>query len=412
MKIFEIIKNIDKKLASSFFLALIFGICIGVYLDKPHIEDTQVILNNTNTIPEDSKKLDLILNQDINEMLESEGSSLDEVRIIKEDSNRISNMYFDDGIKNVYNESYEDAYSDFNKSLMFGKNSSILYSNMAASILKDKGSEGVDEALEYMDIAYNIDPESSTINYNYGYILFKKSVYDVNATNYLQNATKLDPEDKLAWKYLALSSYYTQNYVISKDAAEKALEKMPDDKLMWSILTSVSQIIDDSDKQLEAYDLVIAKCPQCPDIDKLWFNKAVIYAQKGEYEEMLDSFNNSIRINPVMRKTMLEIYPNLVGAIDVKETTNLNSANDVIVIKSVNETIPSLVYNETIIDNKIKSVNVVFFVTDKQANYVLTVSDSEQLTPPYRKEESKEMKYEDKPMKLLWYYIEQMKNLN
>ena len=415
MKFIDKLKKYDKILQSSFVIMLLVVIVVGAvgyYSDKPHVEDTQNILNNTKTLPKDSEKIDLIYRRDLNEMLESEGSSLEEVRIINEDSNRISDMYFDDGIKDITNENYQSSYQNFVKSLTLNKNSSVSYLNAASSALKFKGFDGIDEALGYMDIAYNIAPESSSINYNYGYILFKKSVYDVDALNYLQNATKLNPEDKMAWKYLALSSYYTENYTLSKDATEKALEMMPNDELMWEIRGGASQQIDDLDQQLKTYDLVIANCTQCPNIDQYWFNKAVIYAQKGEYEKMIDSFNNSIKVNPLMRKEILEIYIDLIGATEVKEIANINSTNEVIVIKDEKEIIPSLVYNETIFNNKIESVNVVFFVNDKQAKYELAFADSVQPIPQYRTENSKEMEYEGKPMNLLWYYIDQMKNLN
>ena len=412
---FEKLKKYDKILASSFVIILlifIVGIVVNVHMDKPHSEDTKNILNNTETLPMDSDKINLIYERDLSMMLESEGSSLEELRIINEDSNRIFDMYFNDGIKDTKNKKYQSAFQNFVKSITFNENSSASYTNAASSLLGYKGFDAIDEALAYMDAAYNIDPNSSSVNYNYGYILFKKSIYDANATIYLQNATELDPEDNMAWKYLALSSYYTENYVLSKNATEKALENMSNDKILWELKESLSQKMDDLDHQLITYNLIINNCPQCSNIDQTWFNIAVIYAQKGEYEQMMNSFNNSIEVNAFMQDEILKIYLDLIGATEVKEIANVLSTNEVVIIKGDNEIIPSLIYNETIVNDRIESINVLFFVNDKQANYYLAFADSEQSIPLYRTESQKDMEYEGKPMMLLWYYISLIKNLN
>lgn len=414
MIILKKLMKYDKLLASSFFILLFVTIgffTLGYYIDKSHSEDTQNILINTKMLLMDSEKIDAIYRNDIDLMLESEGSSLKEIRIIEEDSNRISNMYFNDGIEDIKNEKYQSAFQNFVKSSTFNENSSASYTNAASSLIELKGFDGIDEALDYMNLAYNVNPNSHSVNYNYGYILFKKSKYDANATIFLQNATKLNREDKLAWKYLALSSYYTENYTLSRNATEKALDKMPNDILMWGLKEILSQKMDGLDQQLITYNLVINNCPQCSNIDQTWFNIAVIYAQKGEYEQMMNSFNNSIEVNPLMRHQILEIYLNLIGAAEFNEFLNVNSTNEVVIIND-DEIIPSLVYNETIVNNKVESANIVFFVNEKNAEHYLAVANSEQPIPQYRMENQKEMEYKGKNMNLLWYYINHMKNLN
>ena len=57
MKFLGKLKKYSKILAASSVFMLIVAISVSYYVDKPHVEDTQNILNNTKTLQMDSEKI-------------------------------------------------------------------------------------------------------------------------------------------------------------------------------------------------------------------------------------------------------------------------------------------------------------------------------------------------------------------
>lgn len=412
-QLFEKKWYLKKDLIFSILFSILLA-CVFYSLPGPNQPEHYI---TTETINESSQKMianqKLLLENNLENLLMSEGISLNQLRILKQDSPLYSNFYFDEGLKNIQENKLEEAIINFNKSVTMDENLSAGWANMGSCLLSLNGINSSDEALKYYYRAYEIKPNISHYNFNIGYVLLKNSRENPEAIKYLENATRLNPNFSIAWKYLAISSFFAGNHTKSKIAMEKISpirKNYPDDTLLWSIKLILSQEFDDFDGMLSTYDDAINNCSVCDDfMETIWYNKAIIHAQKNEYDQMIISFDNLLEIVPNKRNEILNIYLKLIGAVDQFATDfDIRSVNEIVVTNYEDDTvaIPSLIYNESIIKGKIISFNIVFFTINESDKYWFYSGSPNAMKPQYRFKENSNTTFLNKPLYLLWYYID------
>ena len=399
----------------TFIFSILIAILIAYFffiLPEPNQLEHQ---NTTKYINETSitnnAKLDLLIDNEFEEILKYEGVSLDQIRILKQESGSISSIYFDKGIENIQENKLEEAFDNFNTSVIMDENNSVGWSNLGTCLLLLNGINSSEEALKYLYRAYELNPNNSGYNFNIGYTLFEISNENPEAIKYLENATQLDPNDLIAWKYLAMSSFFAGNHTKSKIAMEKVspIRKYDEhEKLLWGIKLRLSQEYDNFEVMSFTYDNAINNCTVCDDyMEVLWYNKAVIFLQINDYEQMKISLNKVLEINPERRSEILKIYLKWIGAEDKRVKFNdLGSVNEIRLTNEDTE-IPCLVYNESIINEKIISANVVFFtINNESEKYTLSYGNPKLIKPQYRFRENSNTTFMEKPLNLLWYYVD------
>jgi len=169
-------------------------------------------------------------------------------------------------------------------------------------------------------------------------------------------------------------------------------------------------------KNIFVFDMVIeqnnnSKTLNSGTIESTWYDIATILAEKNEYDQLIIRLNEVLEIYPHGRSDILNVYLNSIGAVDqrIEFDQDLIDLNEIIVVNEDNTTeIPSLTYNELIINGKITAVNIVFFSVNESDNYGIFYGNPNAIKPQYRLKENSDTTFVDKPLYLLWYYIEKI----
>jgi tetratricopeptide (TPR) repeat protein len=131
-------------------------------------------------------------------------------------------LHFDSGISNLYQQNYDEAIKEFEKSLKYNPHSASTLNNIGFAWF-DKGE--MDKAIEYQARALLTDSEFANAYYGLALAFETKGDVDAAITNWKEFLSRTEPESKWARK---AETHIEKLLEGSEKATGKVSDKMPD----------------------------------------------------------------------------------------------------------------------------------------------------------------------------------------
>lgn len=167
-----------------------------------------------------------------------------------------------------------------------------------------------DEAYKSFLIARSINQEIFEINYNLGYLEYKKKSYE-KAAGLLNKAKEAQPDHILALKYLGYSLNKIKKYREAASALRKSLDLQPDDKEALFVLGQCYHEIGQNDQAIQIFSHLRTD----PDIGpNASLFSGTINLNNRQYDKAIMDFEIGLRHENIKSGTALEMKYRLASA--------------------------------------------------------------------------------------------------
>ncbi len=167
--------------------------------------------------------------------------------------------------------------------------------------------EHLDLAVKYYQKAINLDKHYDEAWFGVGRCMSIQGKWH-EAIHFLNRALRLDAENPLYWKLMAMAEYQTGNILSSIDAYEEANMLDPGDKeisLDWSF------IYYEQGDYGKALDIIYQAIEELPEESELYYRATAYLIEAGKYKEAFNYLENALVLNFDNHKSLLEFFPKL-----------------------------------------------------------------------------------------------------
>lgn len=177
----------------------------------------------------------------------------------------------------------------------------------AMSAMKMKQYE---EAYKSFLIARSINQDVFEVNYNLGYLEYKKKSYE-KAASLLNKAKEAQPEHVLALKYLGYSLNKIKKYREAASALRKSLDLQPDDKEALFVLGQCYHEIGQNDQAIQIFSHLRTDPEIGPNASLF---SGTINLNNRQYDKAIMDFEIGLKHESIKKTTALEMKYRLASA--------------------------------------------------------------------------------------------------
>lgn len=192
----------------------------------------------------------------------------------------------------VSNEQLAQAKSLKSASVSDPKDEEFAKAIAAASIDYEKAR--YEDALQYIDWALRIKPDSEIAWYNRGVVLANIGQHKEALSSY-DRALDIRSDFDAAWYNRGIVSEELGQYEDALGSYDKALEINPNDYNSWQNRGHILGLLNRHQESLESFEQALRINF---DFSEAWYSRGVALRNLGRYEEAVASYDRSIEINP------------------------------------------------------------------------------------------------------------------
>ncbi len=175
--------------------------------------------------------------------------------------------------------------------------------------------QNFDEAYKSFMICKTMNPEVFDVNYNLGYLEFRKGNFE-KAAVLLANARKADPEHGPTLKYFGHSLFKISKYKEAAGVLRKALEIQPEDKETLFILGQVYHNLSQNEQALKVFTHLRPDPVMGPNAA---LYAGTIHISANQYDKAILDFEIGLRHENIKPETALELRYRLAAAYAKKQ---------------------------------------------------------------------------------------------
>lgn len=191
----------------------------------------------------------------------------------------------------LFNQSrYADAEKEYKKILAYDPNNAYGLASLAQCYLETDRKK---EALNYAQKAIQNAPDSPTMYLIYAKCLFYNKLID-KALNAIESGQQLNPSISDFFLLKARIAFYQDNWQLALDETEHGLELEPEDVSLINLRARALVKLNRSQEASVTMDYALH---QAPLSSYSHANKGWVSIERGQYEEAVSHFKESLRLN-------------------------------------------------------------------------------------------------------------------
>ena len=209
-----------------------------------------------------------------------------------------ADYYNDLGYAYFLKGDYKKAIDCYNRAIKIDPNLSVAYYNKALAYRK---MGNIKEAIKNYSKAIALNPDDPDYYYNLG-IAYRLNNEPQKAIHSYKKAIQLDPYNENYWNNLGNAYYDIGDYKKAVECYKKAVEINPSFFLGWQNLANTFLDIGEYEKAVKAFKKAIKIDKRCADC---YMDMGIALKELGRYDEALKAYEKAVEIDPSQKAIFL-----------------------------------------------------------------------------------------------------------